>query len=388
MSKETMTSRERVNATLNHKEPDRVPIDLGGFQTGIHKNAYQDLINYLGIKEELVILDPVQQIVKPSEAILQKFHVDIRYITSHGPDSFKGGIEINERNGRIWHDLKDEFGVVWSMPDDQLLFMDISHHPLANADIKDIARYPFPDGTDKSRFTGVRESALKLRKETNYAVSTGIGGVTYEYCWYLRGLEQWFTDMLTNPEFCEALIDQTFKYWYNYYTGFMETLGDIVDVVMVGDDLAGHDGPLFSPDFYRSVVKPRQMKLVQHIRSLTNAKIWYHTCGSCVDFIPDLIDNGVDILNPVQTSARNMDPVKLKKQFGDRMVFWGGAIDTQHVLPFATPLKVREDVRKNIEIFKPGGGFVFNNVHNIQSGVPAENIIALFEAAYEFGFYK
>ena len=388
MSKETMTPQERVNTALNHKEPDRVPIDLGGFQTGIHKNAYKGLIDYLGIKEEIVMLDPVQQIVKPSETILKKFHVDIRYITSHGPDSFKGGIEINERNGRIWHDLKDEFGVVWSMPDDQQLFMDISHHPLADAGIEDIARYPFPDGKDKSRFTGVREAAVKLRKETDYAISTGIGGVTYEYCWYLRGLEQWFTDMLTDPKFCEDLLDQTFKYWYNYYTGFMEALGDIVDIVMIGDDLAGQDGPLFSPDFYRSVVKPRHKKLVQHIRSLTKAKIWYHTCGSCIDLIPDLIDNGVDIINPVQTSARNMDPVKLKKQFGDKIVFWGSGIDSQHVLPFATPEKVKNDVRKYLEIFKPGGGYVFNNIHNIQSGVPAENIIALFEEAYKSGFYN
>ena len=388
MSEETMTPRERVNAALNHQESDRVPIDLGGFQTGIHKNAYKELIDYLGIKEDIVMLDPVQQIVKPSEAVLQKFHVDVRYITSHGPDSFKGGIEQNIRNGRLWHDLKDEFGVVWSMPDDQQLFMDISHHPLANASIEDIAAYPFPDGTDKTRFKGVREAALKLRNNTDYAISTGIGGVTYEYCWYLRGLEQWFCDTLTNPEFCEALIDQTLKFWYNYYTGFMGAVGDIVDIVMIGDDLAGQDGPLFSPEFYRAVVKPRHKKLVQHIRSLTKAKIWYHTCGSCVEYIPDLIDNGVDILNPVQTSARNMDPVNLKGQFGNQIVFWGGGVDSQHVLPFATPDKVKNDVKQSIENFKKGGGYVFNNIHNIQSGVPPENIVAMYEAAYEYGFYK
>ncbi len=388
MSKETMTPRERVNAALNHQETDRIPIDLGGFQTGIHKIAYKDLISYLGIREEIEMLDPVQQIVKPSEIILQKFHVDVRYITAHGPDSFKGGIEQNVRNGRLWHDLKDEFGVVWSMPDDQQLFMDISHHPLANASIEDIAAYPFPDGTDKSRFRGVREAALKLRNETDYAISTGIGGVTYEYCWYLRGLEQWYFDMLANPEFCEALLDQTLKFWCNYYTGFMQAVGDIVDIVMIGDDLAGQSGPLFSPEFYRAVVKPRHKKLVQYIRSLTKAKIWYHTCGSCVEYIPDLIDNGVDILNPVQTSAENMDPVYLKKQYGNHIVFWGGGVDSQHVLPFATPDKVKKDVQRAIEIFKNGGGYVFNNIHNIQSGVPPENIVAMYEAAYESGFYK
>jgi uroporphyrinogen decarboxylase len=167
----------------------------------------------------------------------------------------------------------------------------------------------------------------------------------------------------------------------------MEAIGDIVDVVMVGDDLAGQEGPLFSPDFYRSVVKPRHKKLIQHIRSLTKAKIWYHTCGSCMEYIPDLIDIGVDIINPVQTSARNMDPVQLKKHFGNHIVFWGGGIDSQHVLPFATPDYVKKKVHQSLEIFKPGGGYIFNNIHNIQSGVPAQNIIAMYEAAYESGFY-
>jgi uroporphyrinogen decarboxylase len=167
----------------------------------------------------------------------------------------------------------------------------------------------------------------------------------------------------------------------------MEAIGDIVDVVMVGDDLAGQEGPLFSPDFYRSVVKPRHKKLIQHIHSLTKAKIWYHTCGSCMEYIPDLIDIGVDIINPVQTSARDMDPVQLKKHFGNHIVFWGGGIDSQHVLPFATPDVVKKKVHHSVETFKPGGGYVFNNIHNIQSGVPAENIIAMYEAAYESGFY-
>jgi uroporphyrinogen decarboxylase len=385
---ETLTSRERVLKALNFEEPDRVPIDLGGFQTGIHKRAYQDLLDYLGLEEELVILDSVQQLVQPSETILQKFHVDVRYITAQAPQNFKGEIELNKREGRLWHDLKDEFGVVWSMPDDQQLYMDISHHPLANATINDIAEYPFPDGGDPSRFAGVRERALEMRDNTPYALSTGIWGVVYEFGWYMRGLERWFIDMIERPAFCEALLDQTLKYWMDYATGFMGAVGDIVDVVMIGDDLAGQNGPLFSPKFYRSVVKPRQKKLVQHIKSLTDAKIWYHTCGSCRTYIPDLRDNGVDILNPVQISAKNMEPVELKRDFGDQMIFWGGGIDAQHVLPSAKPEEVRQHVKRNMEAFKPGGGYVFNNVHNIQYGVPAENTIALFEAAYEYGFYE
>ena len=386
--KETMISRQRVLKALNHQIPDRVPIDLGGFQTGIHKGAYIELLDYLGIDDELTIMDPVQQLAKPCEELLERFHVDIRYVCAHGPDSFKGGIEQNTRHGRLWHDLKDEFGVVWSMPDDQQLYMDISNHPLADAIIKDIADYPFPDGGDPTRFTGVREKALELRNETPYAISTGIGGVVYEICWYMRGLERWFTDMIENPEFCEALLDKMLKFWLDYFDGFFAEVGDLVDVVMIGDDLAGQSGPLFSPDFYRKVVKPRQKRLVQHIKSLTKAKIWYHTCGACYKYIPELIDNGIDILNPVQIGLPNMEPEKLKEKFGKQLVFWGGAIDTQHVLPFAGPEEIRNHVRANLEVFKPGGGYVFNNVHNIQVGVPPENIVALFDTAYEFGFYN
>ncbi len=385
--KETMASRERVMRALNHQVPDRVPIDLGGFQTGIHKKAYAELLSYLGIEEEIVTLDPVQQLAKPSEEILKRFKVDTRYICTRAPDSFKSGIEQNTRDGRLWHDLKDEFGVIWSMPDDQQLYMDISHHPLADAAIDDIADYPFPEGGDPTRFAGVREQALRMHNETPYAISTGIGGVVYEYCWYMRGLERWFMDMVDNPEFCEALLKETLQFWMDYYSGFMAEVGDIVDVVMIGDDLAAQHGPLFSPKFYRQMVKPKQKRLVQHIKSLTDAKIWYHTCGSCVEYIPDLIDNGIDILNPLQISAEGMDPKELKERFGDKLVFWGGGIVAQHVLPFASAEEVREHVRKNVEIFKSGGGYVFNNVHNIQADVPAENIVALFDAAYEYGFY-
>ena len=386
--KETLTSRKRVLKALNHEEPDRVPIDLGGFQTGIHRIAYEKLISHLSIEDEVTIMDPVQQLAKPCEELLERFHVDIRYITAHGPDSFKGGIEKNERDGRLWHDLKDEFGVVWSMPDDQKMYMDISHHPLAKAEIDELDDYPFPDGLDTTRFTGVRDAALKMRNETPYAISTGIGGVVYEYCWYMRGLEQWFIDMIENPGFCEALLDRTLKFWVDYHTGFMKAVGDIVDVVMIGDDLAGQGGALFSPDFYRRIVKPRQKQLVSHIKTFTNAKIWYHTCGGCTELIPELLDNGVDILNPVQVSAAGMDAQELKKHFGKDVVFWGGGCDSQHILPFATAEEVKANAKQYIEIFKPGGGYVFNNVHNIQGGVPPENVIALFEAANDYGFYE
>ena len=323
----------------------------------------------------------------PSERLLEKFHVDFRYVTAHGPDSFTGGIEENTRDGKLWYDLRDEFGVVWSMPADQMLYMDITHHPLAEATIADLDRYPWPDGKDPSRFTGVRERALALREQAPYALSSGICGVTYEICWYMRGLERWFMDMLDNPAFCEALIDRTAQYWVDWMAGFLGQVGDLLDIVMIGDDLAGQSGPLFSPKFYRRVVRPRQQRVIDVVKKHTKAKLWYHTCGDCSPYIPDLIEMGVDILNPVQISAPGMEPSKLKEQFGKNIVFWGGAIDSQHILPFASPEVVREEVRKNLAVLKPGGGYVFNNVHNLQAGVPPENIVAMYEAAYEYGFY-
>lgn len=385
--KETMTSRQRVLTALNHQVPDRVPIDLGGNQTGIHKFAYQALIDHLDIADGLEIMDAVQQLAKPCEAVLERFHVDTRYVAAGAAGDWKGGIVEAVRDGKLWHDLTDEFGVTWSMPEDTPLYMDITHHPLADATIADLDDYPWPRGDDPGRFEGLRRRAENIRDNTPYAVVSGISGVVYEICWYMRGLEQWFCDTMERPEFCEAMLDRMLKFWMDWFDAFLTEVGDVVDVIMIGDDLAGQNGPLFRPDFYRSVVKPRHKKLVQSIKSRTPAKIWYHTCGACREYIPDLLDNGIDILNPVQVSAADMAPAQLKAEFGDRLVFWGGAIDTQQVLPLASVDEVRRHVGANVEAFKGGGGYVFNNVHNIQGGVPPENIVAMFDAAYEYGFY-
>lgn len=383
-----MTSRDRVLKALNHEIPDRVPIDLGGNQTGIHKSAYRNLVRYLGLREEIRIMDAVQQLARPSEQVLERFRVDTRYIAAGSASAWKGGIVKVKRDGRVWHDLTDEFGIRWSMPDDQPLYMDITLNPLADATIRDVRDYSWPRGDDPSRFAGLRERALQIRKDTPYAVVSGISGVIYEYGWYLRGLEQWFCDLLTDPEFCGALLDQMLKFWMDWFRLFLDEVGDVVDVIMIGDDLAGQDGPLFNPEIYRRLVKPRHKRLVQYIRSRTRAKIWYHTCGSCLAYIPDLIDNGIHILNPVQTGARHMDPVELKRRFGRDLVFWGGGCDSQHILPRGTPFEVAESVRHSLAAFMPGGGYVFDSIHNIQGDVPPENIVAMFDAAYDYGFYS
>lgn len=388
IKRETMTPRERVLTALNHAAPDRVPIDLGGNQTGIHKNAYRQLLQHLGIQDEIRIMDAVQQLARPCEAVLQRLHVDTRYVSAGAAASWRGGIVSAQRDGRAWQDLTDEFGIRWSMPEDAPFYMDITLHPLANASLADVQAYAWPKGDDPSRFAGLRERALALKRETPYAVVSGISGVVYEICWYLRGLEQWFCDLKTQPEFCEAMLDQTLKFWLDWFRLFLDEVGDVVDVIMIGDDLAGQNGPLFNPEIYRRLVKPRHQRLVQYIRSRTQAKVWYHTCGACQAFIPELIDNGVQILNPVQISARDMDPDQLKQRFGRQLSFWGGGIDAQHVLPKGTPEEVAASVRRNVRSLMPGGGYIFNNCHNIQGEVPPENILAMFDAAYEAGFYE
>ena len=383
-----MTSRERVLTALHHGIPDRVPIDLGGNQTGIHKNAYRPLTSHLGFSEEVRIMDAVQQLAQPSERVLERFRVDTRYIAAGPASTFKGGVVKVEREGRVWHDFTDEFGVRWSMPDDQLLYMDITLHPLAAATVEDVRDYPWPKGDDPGRFAGLRGRALEIRNQMPYAVVSGIAGVIYEFGWYLRGLEQWFCDLITNPDFCEVVLDRMLAYWLNWFRLFLDEVGDVVDVIMIGDDLAGQDGPLFNPEIYRRLVKPRHRRLVRYIRSRTNAKIWYHTCGSCAALIPDLIENGIDILNPVQTSARRMDPVELKRRFGRDLAFWGGGCDSQRVLPRGTPADVVASVRANLSAFMPGGGYVFNGIHNIQADVPPENVVAMYDTAYEYGVYR
>lgn len=382
-----MTPRERLLTALEHREPDRVPIDLGGNQTGIHRIAYQKLLNYLGLDEQIEIMDLVQQLAKPSEAVLERLHVDTRYVWAKPPASFKGDVVRRECNGRVWYDFIDEFGVRWSMPQDAPFYYDITYSPLAGLSLEEIKQYQFPKGDDPSRFAGLRERVLELKRETPYGIVSGISGVVYEICWYMRGLENLYSDMVQQPEVFEVIIERTLQFWLDWFRLFLDEVGDIIDVITLGDDLAGQHGPLFSPKIYRQLIKPRQKRLVQYIKSRTRAKIWYHCCGSVVQFIPDLLDNGIEILNPVQISAKDMDPARLKAQYGQKLVFWGGGVDSQYVLPRGTPEQVRENVRQNIEAFKQGGGYVFAAVHNIQADVPPENILAMFDAAIEYGKY-
>ncbi len=382
-----MNSRERLQTTLQHREPDKVPLDLGGNQTGIHRVAYRKVLDYYGLDEDMVIMDIVQQLAAPSEEVLELFDIDTRYIR---PGMFLPPPELKEVKSGFWG-ITDGFGVTWAMPGDRPgegLYCDIIEHPLADLNYEDLDHYDWPDGKDGTPFKGLREYAERLYNDTNYALVSGITGVVFEICWYMRGLERLYIDMLEQPHYVEKLLDHTLQYWTDFLEGFLEEVGEYLDVICVGDDIAMQSGPLFSPEIYRSLVKPRQKALYSFIHRKTPAKVWYHSCGSVVEYIPDIIDNGADILNPVQISAKDMDPQVLKERYGNKIVFWGGGIDTQRVFSAGSPGEVREQVKGIMSIFKPGGGYVFNTVHNIQADVPLENIIELWEAAKECRGYS
>jgi uroporphyrinogen decarboxylase len=192
-------------------------------------------------------------------------------------------------------------------------------------------------------------------------------------------------DLLLNEEFAEAFLERMTQTIVRAQELFLDQVGDLLDVHFAADDLSGQNGPLISPKIYRRTVKPRWARIISLIKSKTRAKVFYHTCGAVDEFIPDLIEMGVDILNPVQVSAPGMDSAGLKRKYGKNLCFWGGGCDTQRVLPFGTPVEVREEVKRRMQDLAPGGGFVFNAVHNIQPGVAPENVMAMFDAAREFG---
>ncbi|MBN2325723.1 MAG: hypothetical protein JXR73_01125 [Candidatus Omnitrophica bacterium] len=382
-----MNSRERLLTALNHKEPDQVPLDLGGNQTGIHHIAYKKLLDHYGFDEEIHIMDVVQQLAAPSESVLQQLDIDTRYIR---PGQFGPAPELAEVKAGYWG-FTDGFGVTWAMPGEKPgegLYCDIVHHPLAEMDYEDLDRYDWPDGKDPAPFHGLRDYAMQLRRETDYALVSGITGVIFEYCWYMRGFERLYMDMIEQPRYVHKLLEHTLQYWLDFLETFLGEVGDLLDVICVGDDVGMQSGPLFSPSIYRSIVHPYQKTLYAFIKKNTNARLWYHSCGSIAGYIPDLIESGVDILNPIQISAKGMAPEILKNKYGGDIVFWGGGVDTQKLFSSGTPEEVRRQVSYLMNIFKPGGGYVFNTIHNIQADVPVENLVALWDAAKENRHYS
>jgi uroporphyrinogen decarboxylase len=384
-----MNSRERVLLALNHKEPDRVPFDLGGtVVTGISARAYGNLRRYLGLPEiEPRILDIIQQIAVVDDDVMERLGVDVKNISPRSSATFKIEIGDGANDTRFY----DEFGIGWRMPRDGGLYYDMFHHPLAgdHVTVEAVDGFAWPDPLDPARFAGLRAAALKVMNEEKRAVVVGSmsAGIMELHAW-LRGFQDYYTDLAGNEKLAARLMDRMLEMHLAYWGKMFDTIGDAIDVAGTADDFAGQHGMLISPRTYRKLCKPRHRELFDLIHKRSRAKIFFHSCGSVRAVIPDLIEIGCDILNPVQVSAAGMDSAELKREFGKDLVFWGGGVDTQRVLGEGTPQQVREDTRRRVHHLMPGGGFIFNTVHNIQGNVPPENIVAMWETLRECGVYR
>lgn len=382
-----MNARERVIAALNYKEPDRVPIDLGAtIVSSIHTQAYVELRKHLGMDvEELKMLDYVQQLPYLDEALLKRFGVDFRLVQL--PAATAPDVAIFEEGD--YYAFMDRWGSKLHMPKDGGLYFDWVDFPIKEPTLEALDHYTWPQPDPPEVNAQLREQAKFLYENTDYALvgSAVIGGGIFEQPARTMGLEDFFIALIKEPKFADRLMGQITDIYIESCNNYLEQVGEYLQVFTYWDDVNGQNGWLVSPDIYREMVKPKQQRLLEAIKSKTDAKVFYHGCGAVYELIPDLIDLGFDIINPVQVSARGMDTKRLKKEYGQDIVFWGGGVDTQYVLPFGKPEEVADEVKRRIDDLAPGGGFVFAAVHNIQAFVPPENIVTAFETALEYGKY-
>jgi uroporphyrinogen decarboxylase len=382
-----MNSRERVRAAMNHQEPDRIPFDLGGTpMSGMHTTAYKNLRQHLGLPPvEIKISDTIQQLAVINDDLTDTLKVDIHNIAPRSSAAYNLAYQ-DEGNYTTY---TDEWGIGWRMPKQGGLYYDMYRWPLAPyetpEDIK--ANYTWPDPADPNRFAGLREKALKTIDQGKAVVIGSISaGISEMHAW-TRGFENYFTDFYLYPDVAEYIMDTVVDIKMVFWEKALEQVGDLVDVVIEADDLAGQKNLFFSPEQYRQYIKPRHTKLFQFIKSKTSAKLFYHCDGALMPILWDLIESGIDILNPVQKSAAGIDYKQLKKEYGKDLTFWGAGVDTQVVFDRGTPEQVRADVKENIEIMAPGGGYIFSPIHNTQATVPPENYMAMWETLQECGVY-
>lgn len=379
-----MNSRQRVQTALSHQEPDRVPFDLGGTTvTGIHVTAYRKLRDYLNLPPvEVRIDDLVEQLAALDADVADRLQPDCGRVAPAAPSFYQRTF----RDEGDYVVFADEWGIDWAMPKQGGFFYDMVRHPLAEASsLGDLREYRWPDPTDPGRFAGLGERARAIRQEGKAVVLAPHCVGPTEMHAFLRGWLQYYLDFALNPDLVGYLLDQIVELKMGYWERALEVVGEDVDVVMEADDFAGQYRMLISPDTFRTMLKPRYARLFGFIKDHTSAKLLLHSCGAMRSVIGDLIDCGVDVLNPVQKSAAGMDLFELKREFGHHLVFWGGGVDTQRVFSSGTPDQVREDVRQSIEALAPGGGFVFATVHNTQANVPPENFMAMWEALQTYG---
>lgn len=386
------TSFERVKAALEHREPDKIPFDLGGsVLTGINKVAYQNLRKYLGLPEKpLEIVDPIQQLARVHEDVQKRLKVDVYCLDPGAPKVSPLAAPITQEGD--YYTFNDEWGISWRMPVKGGFYFDMRKHPLANAEtVAELEKYPWPDPLDEGRFAGIKKRADQYvyQEKKAYILGRNSAGI-FEIALWTRGFENFFMDLALNPDFAEALLDIITEMKMKYWARALKEVGENVLVISEADDLGTQNSLLVSKEMYQKFIAPRHKKLFNFIRKTAQNKvhIFYHTCGAIKEMIPYLMEEGVDVLNPVQVSARDMDTRELKKLFGNEVTFWGGGVDTQRILPRGTTAEVKQEVKKRIEDLAPGGGFVFATIHNVQGDVSPENFMAMWEALQEFGTYR
>jgi len=415
-----MTSRERVKLALKHVEPDRVPIDFGGMgSTGIMAIAYNRLKRRLGIKGGATRLyDWGQQLAEPESWAIERFHVDVVALSrSLSPVSDPGPTrEFEEKFGGRWKpwtlpdgsacevpasfnpepdgkggwQMRNERGVWAVMPKGALYFDGgPANHPLDHAKtVADLGDWN-PGYADERSYEGAAAKAKWLHENTDFAIMCGFGGGANEPGQGLRGWGQFMMDLADEESgIAQEIIGRLTEAHVHNVKFFMEMVGPWLDLVQMGDDLGTQAGPQMSPAMYHRTIHPAHKAVYQAAkRTAPNVAIFLHSCGGIRPLIPDLIGEGVEALNPVQTNAVGMAPAGLKQDFGAKLTFWGGGAEVAGVLTTGTPDEVREQVQERVRIFAPGGGYVFNQVHNIQANVPPANVVAMFEAAFGFGRY-
>ncbi len=376
----SMSHRERVVKALNHEETDRTPMDFGGGPaTQIHPDAYLALLAHLGLESEDLVEGTrgEGQVVVPSEEGLRRFDIDVRPAHLSQPD-----VRPRQRIDELSY--FDDWGVRWekayfTAPD---INIEGPLQALVDPDISviDSIKWPVPD--DPGRVRGLRDRVEKLRSSTDYAIVLNLPNSTFALSQRLRGFTELLEDLLLNEAFAEALQERVTDVICGIATTALNEVGDLIDGVAFGDDMGIQTQSFLSRDLYRKMIKPHHARFVGTLHSLTDAPVIMHSDGSIRELLGDIIDCGVDVINPVQTNAEGMDPGELKLEFGKDVCFWGG-IDTQKVLPFGSPQDVAQEVRDRIEDLGRGGGYVVASVHNIQSEVPPENVVAMYDTVRE-----
>jgi len=412
-----MTSRERILTSIAHREPDRIPADLGATpSSGISAIAYSRLKRHLGISDgQTRVYDVVQQLAQPEEKILDRYGIDVVDVGRTFDTSDADWYDVTLFDGSAaqypkgFHPEKLPDGGWRSVAADgteiaiqlkgmnffdQACFPWVDDYPadmrnalpgaMGNVHWAALVHSPWNHAGDEGFWDTLRANALALRASTDRAITVVVGCNLFEWGTFLRRMDNFLMDLLAEPEHVETLLDALLEIHLGTLAKVCSAVGDIVDVCRFGDDLGTDTGPFMAPATYRELFKPRHAQLCQYVHKNSQMKTFLHSCGSIHSLLPDLIECGFDVINPVQTACYQMEPERLKKDFGNDVTFWGGGSDTRHVLNHGTPQEVKDDVRRRIDILAPGGGFVFNTIHNILPDVPPENIEAMFEAVAEF----